>query len=50
MPKMNCEKCGDIPMAYLDGYSFGDTLLEGVTFEIRIKNGKVTTRNATNFF
>ena len=29
-------------MAYLDGYAFGDRLLEGVTFEIRIKNGKVT--------
>jgi hypothetical protein len=43
MPKvMNCEICGDIPMAYLSGYAVGDTLLEGVRFEIRIVKDKVT--------
>ena len=41
MPKMNCEECGDLEMAYLDGYAVGDTLLEGVRFEIRIVKGKV---------
>jgi hypothetical protein len=44
--KMNCEQCGDLEMAYLDGYAIGDTLLEGVEFEIRIKKGKVTALTA----
>jgi len=41
MPKMNCEECGYLEMAYLDGYAVGDTLLEDVRFEIYIVKGKV---------
>ena len=40
--RMNCDTCGDIPMAYLNGYAVGDTLLEGVRFEIRIVEGKMS--------
>jgi len=41
MKVMNCETCGNLPMAYLDGYAVGDRLLEGVRFEITLDNGKV---------
>ena len=39
----DCE-CGKCKMATLDGYPFGDTLLEGVLFEVIIKNGEMTIR------
>ena len=29
-----CDNCGEIKIALVDGYAFGDTLLEGVMFEI----------------
>lgn len=35
MIKFDCEKCGKIEMALLDGYLVGDRLLEGVMFECR---------------
>jgi uncharacterized protein (UPF0212 family) len=37
---MKCPKCGEIECGLLDGYLVGDTLLEGVMFEIRNINGK----------
>ena len=41
--RLNCYDCGDIPMAYLDGYRVGETLLEGVRFEITVSpRGRVT--------
>lgn len=30
-----CEKCGPIDYAEMDGYAFGDRLLEGVMFRVR---------------
>ena len=42
----NCEKCGDIPMALLDGYHFGDRILEGVMFEITITDNNTITAKA----
>jgi predicted RNA-binding Zn-ribbon protein involved in translation (DUF1610 family) len=30
----NCEKCGDVDAVLVDGYSFGDRLLEGVIFRV----------------
>ena len=33
MIKFDCEKCGRIEMALLNGYYVGDRLLEGVLFE-----------------
>ena len=30
--KFDCEKCGKIDFALMDGYPFGDRLLEGVMF------------------
>ncbi len=36
----NCDECGEIDHILVDGYEFGDTLLEGVMFEIRHNNGK----------
>ena len=32
--------CGEVDSYLIDGYSFGDKLLEGVMFEVTIKNGK----------
>jgi len=36
--KINCDRCGEIPCAIFDGYSVGDTLLEGVMFKVYYKN------------
>jgi hypothetical protein len=47
MPKViTCEDCGEIEMAYLDGYHVADRLLEGVCFEIRIEHGKIKATTA----
>ena len=36
-----CESCGKIPeMTLINGYNFGDRLLEGVMFEIVLDKGK----------
>jgi hypothetical protein len=32
--KFDCEDCGLIEIAIIDGYSFGDRLLDGVIFEV----------------
>jgi hypothetical protein len=32
MINFDCERCGKVEKAYLDGYSVGDRLLEGVKF------------------
>ena len=40
--KLACEKCGDLDYVLLDGYAFGDRLLEGVKFRVSpgvTKNG-----------
>ncbi len=34
--------CGVVPCGLLNGYWFGDTLLEGVYFEVRSEAGKLT--------
>jgi hypothetical protein len=45
MPKkINCSECGDLEFALIDGYAFGERLLEGVLFEIRIVNGAIESR------
>lgn len=31
-----CDKCGDLDYVLMDGYPFGDRLLEGVMFEVRV--------------
>ena len=38
---MQCDKCGTISYGLLDGYSFGDRVLEGVKFQIIIDHNKV---------
>ena len=41
MKTFKCDKCGDVDHVLIDGYPFGERLLEGVMFEIRFtKNGK----------
>jgi hypothetical protein len=43
MRHFQCDKCGSVNKAKLDGYLFGDRLLEGVMFEITIDaNGKMS--------
>lgn len=32
--KLSCENCGTLEYALIDGYKFGDRLLEGVMFKI----------------
>lgn len=39
-----CDECGDIDHVVLDGYSFGERLLEGVEFEVRIENGQFVAK------
>ena len=34
--QFDCEHCGKVDHALLDGYDFGDRLLEGVMFEVRV--------------
>lgn len=41
MKAITCEKCGPIPYALVDGYAFGDTILEGVMFKVELVKGKV---------
>lgn len=38
--KIICDECGEVEFGLVDGYDIGDRLLEGVYFEVRIKNGK----------
>lgn len=38
--ELKCDKCGKIDHVLVDGYPFGDRLLEGVMFEVRDVNGK----------
>jgi hypothetical protein len=42
--KFKCDKHGELEYVLIDGYSFGDTLLEGVMFEIRIFKGKMKAK------
>jgi len=34
-----CDKCGGVDYVTVDGYGFGDRVLEGVLFEIRFAKG-----------
>lgn len=38
MIKCKCDNCGELDYVLMDGYSFGDRLLEGVMFEVRKDN------------
>ena len=40
--KLNCDNCGEIDYVLVDGYSFGDRLLEGVDFKVKDQNGIAT--------
>lgn len=41
---LNCEKCGDLEFAYIDGYDVAERLLEGVMFEIRFVGKKANVK------
>jgi len=38
--ELKCDTCGVIDHIIVDGYCFGDRLLEGVEFMVKDKNGK----------
>jgi hypothetical protein len=38
--KLKCDKCGEIDHVLVDGYEFGDRLLEGVNFIVEDRDGK----------
>lgn len=38
--ELKCNKCGKIDYVEVDGYWFGNRMLEGVIFEVKDKNGK----------
>lgn len=38
--KLQCDNCGIVDHVLVDGYPFGDRLLEGVMFVVEDKNGK----------
>jgi len=39
--KIICDHCGEIEHGEYDGYGVAERLLEGVTFEVRIKKNKI---------
>jgi hypothetical protein len=39
--KLKCEECGNTRTFQVDGYDFGDRLLEGVMFSVAIREGKL---------
>lgn len=39
--KLKCVQCGDILEALTNGYNFGDRLMEGVMFVIKVKGKKL---------
>ena len=41
--KMFCDKCGYIEVAHFDGYGFGDRILEGVLFEVKVAGPNLVT-------
>ena len=45
--KLVCDCCGDIDHALVDGYGFGDRLLEGVMFNIMVIGDKIIAMAAT---
>lgn len=38
--KLKCDNCGDIDHVLVDGYRFGERLMEGVMFKVEDKDGK----------
>lgn len=52
--KFQCENCGKVDYALLDGYNVGDRLLEGVMFEIRCINNNIyqaqVTKDCAEYF
>jgi len=51
--KFDCEKCGDVDAVIVDGYGFGDRLLEGVMFKVFYRDGKLTAEvmpDSANYF
>jgi len=38
--ELECDTCGKLDYVLVDGYPFGDRLLEGVMFKVEDKNGK----------
>jgi hypothetical protein len=50
--KMNgfvCDKCGKIDYILIDGYGFGERILEGVKFRVFKKNGKFSVESVENW-
>jgi hypothetical protein len=41
--KLKCDVCGDIESAKVNGYNFGDRILEGVLFEVKVVGKKLKT-------
>jgi hypothetical protein len=37
-----CEQCGEVDTILIDGYNFGDRLLEGVMFRVKYVRDKLT--------
>jgi hypothetical protein len=42
MKNPTCDSCGLLEYALVDGYGFGDRVLEGVYFEVRVVKGKIS--------
>jgi len=52
--ELKCDKCGKIDYVLVDGYAFGDRILEGVMFEVKDTNGKPdvlgVTKDCVDYF
>lgn len=47
---LQCDNCGPLEFGLMDGYGFGDRLLEGVMFEVRMdEHDAVTVRIKADF-
>lgn len=46
--ELKCDNCGKIDYVLVDGYYFGDRLLEGVNFKVKDKDGKPNSVGVTD--
>lgn len=44
-----CEQCGKVDTVLIDGYVFGDTLLEGVMFRVKSDGNKLSATIESEF-
>lgn len=49
MYKLKCDNCGEIEHVLVDGYAFGDTILEGVMFKVYLDGDSLRAEVMPNY-